>query len=288
MRIMITGAYGQLGYALSKRLAENHHVIRTGSNIPKYEQGIKLNILNQVYMNEVIKSTLPDLIINLAAMTNVDGCEKNPDAAREVNIAGVQHLCDTFNGKIIHLSTDYVFDGKSGPYSEDDNVNPINIYGETKLASERILMDNNSDNLVIRANVLYDESPFTNASFLNWVISSLRAEKVISVVDDQSNNPTWTSSISDIISLCIDNSVNGIMHWGDADYLTRIDFANKIAKKYELSSALIKLVSTKSFSQIASRPLKSGLKSDKLINLLNVVPPTIDECLDAILEEKIK
>lgn len=288
MRIMITGAYGQLGYALSKRLAENHDVIRTGSNIPKYEQGIKLNILNQVYMSEVIKSTLPDLIINLAAMTNVDGCEKNPDAAREVNIAGVQHLCDTFNGKIIHLSTDYVFDGKSGPYSEDDDVNPINIYGETKLASERILMDNNSDNLVIRANVLYDESPFTNASFLNWVISSLRAEKVISVVDDQSNNPTWTSSISDIISLCIDNSVNGIMHWGDADYLTRIDFANKIAKKYELSSALIKPVSTKSFSQIASRPLKSGLKSDKLINLLNVVPPTIDECLDAILEEKIK
>ena len=144
MRIMITGAYGQLGYALSKRLAENHDVIRTGSNIPKYEQGIKLNILNQVYMSEVIKSTLPDLIINLAAMTNVDGCEKNPDAAREVNIAGVQHLCDTFNGKIIHLSTDYVFDGKSGPYSEDDDVNPINIYGETKLASERILMDNNS------------------------------------------------------------------------------------------------------------------------------------------------
>ena len=288
MRIMITGAYGQLGYALSKRLAENHDVIRTGSNIPKYEQGIKLNILNQVYMNEVIKSTLPDLIINLAAMTNVDGCEKNPDAAREVNIAGVQHLCDTFNGKIIHLSTDYVFDGKSGPYSEDDDVNPINIYGETKLASERILMDNNSDNLVIRANVLYDESPFTNASFLNWVISSLRAEKAISVVDDQSNNPTWTSSISDIISLCIDNSVNGIMHWGDADYLTRIDFANKIAKKYELSSALIKPVSTKSFSQIASRPLKCGLKSDKLINLLNVVPPTIDECLDAILGGKIK
>ena len=237
MRIMITGAYGQLVYALSKRLAENHHVIRTVSNIPKYEQGIKLNILNQVYMSEVIKSTLPDLIINLAAMTNVDGCEKNPDAAREVNIAGVQHLCDTFNGKIIHLSTDYVFDGKSGPYYEDDDVNPINIYGETKLASERILMDNNSDNLVIRANVLYDESPFTNASFLNWVISSLRAEKAISVVDDQSNNPTWTSSISDIISLCIDNSVNGIMHWGDADYLTRIDFANKIAKKYELSSA---------------------------------------------------
>ena len=288
MRIMITGAYGQLGYALSKRLAENHDVIRTGFNIPKYEQGIKLNILNQVYMSEVIKSTLPDLIINLAAMTNVDGCEKNPDAAREVNIAGVQHLCDTFNGKIIHLSTDYVFDGKSGPYSEDDDVNPINIYGETKLASERILMDNNSDNLVIRANVLYDESPFTNASFLNWVISSLRAEKAISVVDDQSNNPTWSSSISDIISLCIDNSVNGIMHWGDADYLTRIDFANKIAKKYELSSALIKPVSTKSFSQIASRPLKSGLKSDKLINLLNVVPPTIDECLNAILEEKIK
>ena len=286
MRIMITGAYGQLGYAVSKRLANDHEVIRTGSNIPQGESGIRLNILNQVYMSEVIRSTTPDLIINLAAMTNVDACEQNPNIAREVNIAGVQHLCDTFSGKIIHLSTDYVFDGKDGPYSENDEVCPISIYGETKLASERILIDHDPNNLIIRGNVLYDDSPFTQASFLNWVVNSLCNKKEISVVDDQYSNPTWTSSMSDIISLCIDNSVNGIMHWGDADHLSRLDFAYKIAKKYELSSALIKPISTASLSQNASRPLMSGLKSDKLIELLNVVPPTIDECLDAILGKR--
>ena len=181
-----------------------------------------------------------------------------------------------------------VFDGKNGPYSEDDLVCPISVYGETKLASERILLNHDPDHLVIRGNVLYDETTFTKASFLNWVVNSLRNNQEIRVVDDQFNNPTWTGSMADIIELCIQNSVSGIVHWGDSDHLNRFDFAKMIADKYELKSSLIKPISTQELGQAAQRPLKSGLVTDKLVKCLNVVPPTIDDCLNAILEKQPK
>ena len=284
MRILITGAFGQLGSAVSRHLSEDFDIIRTGRSIPHGKNGIILDVLNQIYFKEVIQATEPDLVINLAAMTPVDGCELNPNLAKEINIAGVQHLCDSFDGKIIHLSTDYVFDGENGPYSEDDPVCPLSVYGETKLASERILLNHDPNHLVIRGNVIYDDSKTTKASFLNWVVNSLKEKQEIQVVNDQVNNPTWTKSMADIIALCIEKDLSGIVHWGDADHLNRYDFAIKIAEKYVLDSKLIKAITTEELNQAAPRPLKSGLKSDKLVQALNVVPPSIDECLNAILE----
>jgi dTDP-4-dehydrorhamnose reductase len=285
MRILITGAFGQLGSAVCKRLSKDSKIIRTGRSIPHDGRGIILDILNQIHFKDVIDATKPDVVIHLAAMTGVDDCQLNPKLAKEINIAGVQHLCDSFKGKIIHLSTDYVFDGKNGPYSELDRVCPISVYGETKLAAERILFNHDQNNLIIRGNVLYGDSSNTDASFLNWVVKSLKEGKEIRVVNDQFNNPTWTKSMADIISLSIQNDLSGIVHWGDADYLNRFDFAIKIAEKFELNSKLIKPITTTELHQPAPRPLKSGLKSDKLIEVLDVVPPSIDDCLDAILEK---
>jgi len=285
MRTLITGAFGQLGSAVSKHLSNDFEIIRTGRRIPVDETGIVMDVRNQIYITEVIDATEPNLIINLAALTSVDGCELNPNLAKEINIAGVQHLCDVFDGKIIHLSTDYVFDGENGPYSEEDDVNPISVYGETKLASERILLNHNSNHLIIRGNVIYDDAPNTQASFLNWVVNSLKDKQEIRVVDDQVNNPTWTNSMADIIALCIEKDLSGIVHWGDADLLNRFEFAKKVAKKYDLDAKLIKPIPTEELKQPAPRPLNSGLKSDKLATLLNVVPPSIDDCLSAILDK---
>ena len=285
MRILITGAFGQLGYALQTTLSKNsdYELICTGRNILEGQEGIPIDIQNQVGLKEVINSTSPDLVVNLAAMTNVDACEKNPKLAGEINVAGLQHICDSFSGKIIQLSTDYVFDGKAGPYKEEDQVCPVSIYGKTKLAAEHILLDSNLNNLVVRGNVLYDYSSHTNASFLNWVVLSLKEGKEIKVVKDQYNNPTWTRSMADIIYLCISNDINGIIHWGDADYLSRYDFSKIIAEKYSLDSSLIKPILTEELDQIARRPLQSGLIADKSINMLEVIPPSINDCLDEII-----
>ena len=286
MRILITGAFGQLGHALQSVLSRksNYELICTGRKIKKGQEGIPLDIRNQVALKEIINTTAPDILINLAAMTNVDACELNPKLAGEINVAGLEHICDSFKGKIIHLSTDYVFDGTSGPYKEDDPLNPISVYGKTKLASEHILLEKDIKNLVIRGNVLYDYSPHTSASFLNWVVSSLKGNQEIKVVEDQFNNPTWTRSMSDIIELSIENDLEGIIHWGDSVHISRYEFAKLIAKKFSLNDSLIKPVLTSELNQPARRPLQSGLSTEKLVNMLDIIPPSIDDCLDEIIK----
>ena len=286
MRILITGAFGQLGHALQSVLSKksNYELICTGRKVKKGQEGIPLDIRNQVALKELINTTAPDILVNLAAMTNVDACELNPKLAGEINVAGMEHICDSFKGKIIHLSTDYVFDGTSGPYKEDDPLNPISIYGKTKLASEHILLEKDIKNLVIRGNVLYDYSPHTSASFLNWVVSSLKGNQEIKVVEDQFNNPTWTRSMSDIIELSIENDLEGIIHWGDSVHISRFEFAKLIAKKFSLNESLIKPVLTSELNQPARRPLQSGLSTEKLVNMLDIIPPSIDDCLDEIIK----
>ena len=287
MRILLTGAYGQLGISLDQILKTNHDVYNTGINIPKNKKGFYLNIQDKVQVKNLVNYIKPNLIINLAAITNVDFCETNCNLATEVNTNGVKNIYDSFDGKIIHLSTDYVFDGQDGPYSEKDQVNPISIYGKTKLKSEKIILKR-EENLVLRANVLYDNSAYNKANFFNWIIENLECNNHISVVDDQYNNPTWTNSIAKVINLCIENNIHGLFHWGDDTYLSRYEFSLKIAKKYNLDRSLIKKISTKKLNQIAPRPLKGGLKKENLENLLNIKAPTIDECIDQFFLKKVK
>ena len=286
MKILITGSFGLLGRALSHVLESNHQIVKTGRIIPKGEKGIKLNIQDRLNVKQVVELIKPELIINLAALTDVDKCENNQNLAREINVGGVINLCDHFRGKIIQISTDYVFDGKNGPYGENDQVSPISIYGETKLDAEKIIMDSSSNNLVIRTNVLYDYLENTNASFLTWVVKSLENNQTIYVVNDQVNNPTWTFSLADIINILIDRKIGGIFHWGDADFVNRYDFAIKISEKFSLDKSLINPITTDQLKQSAKRPLKSGLINDKIVDLLCIIPPKIEECLDSIIKNR--
>ena len=279
MKILITGAFGQLGEILTLTLSSYNEVIKTGRKVPNGRRGIVLDICNKIILKEIIKISNPDIIINLAAITNVDYCEQNPVLANQVNVMGVENICDVFSGKIIHLSSDYVFDGKNGPYREYDTTNPISIYGKTKLNAEKIIINHSPANLIIRGNVIYSDTLTSKASFLNWVIKSLSNKNKIKVVNDQYNNPTWTKSLANVICLCLKNDVTGLYHWGDKDYINRYEFALKIAEVYNLENNFIKPIKTSDLNQIAKRPLKSGLISNELQNILNVEPPTVKECL---------
>ena len=284
--ILITGASGQLGMSLKKIFNSKYEIISTTRNNTSGGSSIYLDVTNPMLFKEVVEMTNPDLVVNLAAMTSVDLCEKNPELAYAINIGGVDNLVNAFRGPIIHVSTDYVFDGESGPYKEEDTTNPLNVYGLSKLESEKLLLDQSADSLVIRSNVLYDYSSKSEASFLNWVVESLNQEKEISVVEDQWNNPTWTGSLAVVIDRAIDTQVTGLVHWGDGDLVSRFDFANKIADVFNLKKSLIKPILTSELNQTAKRPLKSGLTSDYAQNILNLEPPTIKECLETIVEQK--
>ena len=282
MKILLTGAFGQLGRSLLNVFPRHFKIIMTGHHIPDGENGIYLDIQDRINVNAIINLHKPDIIINLAALTDVDLCEKKPMLANEINVIGVANICDIFKGKIIQISTDYVFDGINGPYKEGDKVSPLSVYGNTKLKAEKIVQNHSPDNLIIRGNVIYDYTKHTNASFLNWIIDSLNNKEMINVVEDQINNPTWVKSMANVINLCIENKISGIFHWGDASLVSRYEFAKMIADRFSLDSTLIRPILTKELKQVAPRPLNSGLISDRLISIIDIVQPTITECLNKI------
>jgi dTDP-4-dehydrorhamnose reductase len=278
--VIITGGYGQLGVACKEHLKKSFNVIITGKNI--FEQDVKLDITDRKDIAKAYSDFKPDVVLNLAAMTNVDECERDKIAANKINIEGVKNLCKNFSGHFIQLSTDYVFDGLSGPYNELDEVNPISHYGKTKLKAENWLKNNYSNATILRANVIYSYTKRTKASFVKWVVDSLKNNKEINVVNDQWNNPTWTESISFIINKVIDNSIIGLYNYGDKDFMSRYDFAILISKIFNLDENLINPINTSNLNQIAERPLKSGLKTEKIESRLGIVPSSVENCLRKI------
>ena len=154
----------------------------------------------------------------------------------------------------------------------------------SKLKSEQLLSSSSENSLIIRANVIYDYFNKSSASFLNWVIDSLKNKKEINVVNDQVNNPTWASSMAVVIDRAIELELTGILHWGDRELLNRYEFANKIADSFKLNKSLIKPISTIDLKQDALRPLKCGLKTDYAQKVLKLEPPSIKDCLNSIIK----
>ena len=282
--ILLTGAYGQVGTALRRIFYDKNdfNLILSSLRTAKGETGISLDVRNKVSINEIFKSFDIDIIIHLAALTDVDECEKNPKKAKEININGTKNFCENFDGYFIYISTDYVFDGKNGPYSENDPVNPINIYGSTKLEAEKAVLSKSGDNLIMRSNVIYDYNMNSKASFLNWVIESLENKKKIKVVNDQYNNPTYAESLAIAIYKSIKKNLNGVVHWADEELIDRYEFSLRIAKTFDLDTNLISPISSDELNQIARRPLKSGLNSKFLSKKINIKPLNLDESLSNI------
>ena len=283
-KILLTGAFGQLGTSLCNVLL-NHSLLATGRIIISKEeyQTLELDITNQKQIKEIINYYRPDIIIHLAAMTDVDGCEKNPETAFDINVKATENLLASFRGKFIYISTDYVFDGENGPYKEDDKVNPVSVYGKTKLYGEDLVRNSDTNWVILRSNVIFSFQERTKASFIDWVVDSLKNKKSISVVDDQWNNPTCTIDLAEVISKIIEKDLDGLYHYGGGDLLNRFEFAKMIATTFKLKEELIEPISTKSLNQLALRPLKSGLCTSKIELDLGIEALPIQKALDRMV-----
>lgn len=255
-KILITGGDGQLSKQLFLELSNNFEVISLSKN--------DLNITDKKNVKNVLSIYNPEIVINSAAYTNVDGCETNSKLAYDVNANAINNFSDFFNGLFIQISTDYVFDGENGPYNESSKTNPLGIYGKSKLQGEKIVSDNFKNHLIVRTNVLFGGK--SKANFLDWVIKSLLLNKEINVVDDQYNNPVSVYDLSKIIHTLISTESKGITHVGSDTLCSRFEFANMIANCWNLNNNYIKPISTEDLSRkiknySAPRPLKSGLIS---------------------------
>jgi len=254
-KLLVTGSEGQLAKSFLKLFSNNYKIFyydKKTLDISNYDQVIK--ILNEIQ---------PEVILNCAAFTNVDLCEEKEDLAYELNANSIKNF-SSFNGHFFHISTDYVFDGTSGPYYEDDIKNPINVYGKSKLLGESIVEDLFDKHTILRTNILFGKD--SSSSFLNWVVNSLKNNQEIKVVNDQINNPVSVYDCSRTINQLITASILGKYHLGSDNLCSRFDFAMKIAEVWNLDSNLVSEISTKQLKRTlqsfkAERPLKSGLLS---------------------------
>ncbi|MFP4548577.1 MAG: dTDP-4-dehydrorhamnose reductase [Fidelibacterota bacterium] len=286
MNILITGVNGMLGSVLAARLSGNYQVngldihptLKKDLNIQYYQA----DITDIKKLNSLTQKIEPLMIINCASLTNVDACEAEPEKARAINVGGVENLielCQSSNAHLIQISTDYVFDGTSGPYSENDETNPINHYGKTKLEAELALVESGINWTILRTNVLFSEDLSEKASFVSWVYNNLKNNEKINVVNDQFGNPTFVNHLAYAIEKIIERDAHGIYHYSGRDYLNRFEFALQIADAFELDNRLINKTTTRSLKQMAPRPYKAGLKSDKIEAELEIKTYNLKESL---------
>jgi dTDP-4-dehydrorhamnose reductase len=236
-RILIIGSNGRLGQSLVKKIMHREKTeLMCGSieeePLIKDVDYRKVDITQKHQVKKLVLDFVPDFIINAAAFTNVDKCESERELAWKINVTGVEHLAQyarLVDAHLTHVSTDYVFDGKKGPYSETDQPNPISYYGRTKFASENALTISGAKYAIVRTNVLFGPSEFGEPDFVNWVIDSLSTGKKIRIVTDQINNPTFIPDLAEGILRIVDLNKDGIYNLGGRELLSRYDFTLRIA-----------------------------------------------------------
>jgi len=290
---LITGANGLLGQHLVEFFSRVHKVLASDLHAEpffllshgNYEQA---DILDKERLSSLTDSFKPDLVINAAAYSDVDACETDREKAWQVNVVGIENLieiCKNWNAKLIHLSTDYVFDGKEGPYSEEGVPNPINYYGSSKLESELKIKHSGIDFVIVRTNVLYGMAEGANPNFFTWVFNRLRNDQSIRVVTDQFNNPTLVDDLARAILELTARKFSGTINLGGTEYLSRYNFARKIAEEFEFDANKIVPVTTEDLKQKAPRPLKGGLRIDLAKRILKAELSGVSEGVKHLRKE---
>jgi dTDP-4-dehydrorhamnose reductase len=286
-KICITGAYGLLGQNLVKALSgKNYDII--GIDIlkePAAQAGLNeyhcADITVKDSICSLIKKINPDVLINTAAITNVDLCETERELAKTVNADSVKYMLDgvSANCKFVQISTDYVFDGITGPYDEESKTNPISWYGATKLMAEETVISSCKNGLVVRTMVLVGQIKGLKTDFIHFVKSSLQSSKSIKIVTDQVGNVTLASNLAKNIVAAIETDIKGILSLAGGERISRFDFAIKIAKRYNLDATLILPILTADLKQPAKRPLSSGFTHKRAILLDGINILTIDQMM---------
>jgi len=288
LRIALIGGNSKVGSAIS-RLFEKE----TDWQLHVYSSTLKQSVSDRVFckhidyadikkLKEEFFEVRPDFIINTAAMTNVDGCEIQRQEAWFSNVTFVEQLARLsliVESHLIHFSTDYVFDGTKGPYTEQDQPNPICYYGKSKLAGENAVLKSHVNNTVIRTNVVYGLTTNDQSDFVQWVIKCHEAKKTMNIVDDQLSNPTLTDDLALSVKRIIEKKRCGLYHIGGNTYCNRYEFALEIAKIFHLDESLIAPIQTHSLNQKAKRPLRGGLINLKAHTDFGIQYSTIQEGL---------
>ncbi len=291
MRILVTGSNGLLGQKLVELLlTKDDYLIATAKSklaidLPKGEFH-SLDITNVNEIEKVIQQSKPDAIINTAAMTQVDHCETEREKCWANNVTAVESLvkvCEKTKTHLIHVSTDFIFDGTRGPLDESEKPNPLSYYGESKLAAEVAIQKSNIDWAILRTVLVFGVTKdMSRSNIVLWVKKSLEEGKVINVVNDQWRTPTLAEDLAMGCYLAATKKIKGIYNISGDEMMTPYDIAIKTADFFGLDKSLIQQTDSTKFKQPAARPPKTGFIIDKAKRELGYKPHSFVEGLGVL------
>lgn len=276
-KIMIIGGSGLLGGHLIHRARGDFEVVATYLGHPIELPGctsLQMDITDTKGTEKTILSEKPDVVILSAAQRNVDYCEQNREEVRKINVEGAKNVAlasEKSGARLIYLSTDLVFDGKKGRYIEEDETNPVNYYGVTKLEGEREVSRILEDCAIARVSVLYDLNPFGHTTnFVAWVIDNLEQGRPLSLFTDQYRNATYIKSACDALLAIYKKDEKGIFHVAGRTCENRFDIGIKVAQVFGFDQNLISRTVSDDSEWIAKRPMKCCLSVKKMETRLGV------------------
>jgi len=291
--LLIIGGSGLVGTSLIKLACNSMNVFFTYNNNPfktSKAKGSFINLLNNDgSISKLIKSICPDVVVNTAAYQNVDYCEERPDMANLLHVKSTEEIslaCLDASSKLIHFSSNFVFDGKKGFYNENDSPNPISHYGKTRLDAEKIVLKKSSQNVVLRTTVIYGWHK--NSKFTNFVLKQLKNNLNVNAFTDQYGNPTLADDLASCIMKIISTNTNGLFNAVGKSCVNRYEFAKNIAEKFGYNTELISPTLSSEKKQVALRPENGCLDTTKIENELKFYFCDIKTGINQIYEEYIK
>ena len=288
MKFLVTGSAGLVGRQVVKDLSETHEVFSCYTKSePEFGIPVKMDLLNHERISNVLSEKNPDIVIHLGAMTAVDLCETQQDNALKINSQATEILakeCSKINSFMVYVSTDYVFNGNSGLYKENDVTNPLGFYGKSKLLGEKSIQNFSSNWCIARTSTPFGLHP-TKKSFPIWVIENLQKQKQIDVLTDQFTSPTYVPSLSRMLIEISERHLTGIIHVAGASKISRYEMASLVSDKLDLDEKLLREISINDIKWEAQRPKDSSLNVSKAISILNQKPQKIDHDVNLFIDE---
>lgn len=285
MRILVTGGGGLLGSKLSQIALEQGHEAFLGHNNSLPDEGVpvRFDLARDSSIDKAIDLTRPDVIFHTAALTDVDKCETERDLACLINVRGTKLLAKAAKNAgafLVYVSTDYVFDGSRGMYSENDAANPISHYGYTKLLGEKYA------DCVARSCVIYGSRPASGkVNFALWIIDKLRRGEGIKIVTDQYISPTLNTNLARMLLEAGEKRRTGVYHLAGAERISRYDYACRLADAFGLDKSLIAPSKMAEIGWKAKRPMDSSMDVSKAAHMFREKPWHIDKSFKTLRQE---
>jgi dTDP-4-dehydrorhamnose reductase len=295
LRVAVTGANGLLGGEAIAQLAGRHEVLALGRGACRLPAGPFAWRDADLGDGRSVEAALRDFgaqaVLHAGAATDVDGCERDPELAWRVNVGGseqVARACRALGARLVAVSTDYVFDGEAGPYSEEDVPNPRGAYARTKRCGEEAALVLVPDSAVARVAVVYSGRAGAKRTFATQVVEKLSRGEPVKAFSDQLVSTTLAASGAAMcLELLLETTYRGVLHTSDATVLDRVELARRIARRFGLDGQIVP-VKTAEVNLPAPRPLRGGLRVERAAALLRNKPLAIDEALDRFHAEWVR